>query len=146
MGEWQISRVRVTASIKWSSRVGSSRLKNVQVASRYASTYQSTEVSSSFAHQFGWSKNANFVQLRKKQKYIYRGKYFSFTCDNHHGKVYKFDPFSEKFLWFKKIFLKKSCDNRNLLGVVRKFLCGVVRKFLWKSILKLLVYSSLNIR
>ena len=39
MGEWQISRVRVTASIKWSSRVGSSRLKNYQVASRYASIH-----------------------------------------------------------------------------------------------------------
>ena len=31
MGEWQISRVRVTASIKWSSRVGSSRLKMVKL-------------------------------------------------------------------------------------------------------------------
>ena len=27
MGEWQISRVRVTASIKWSSRVGSKMVK-----------------------------------------------------------------------------------------------------------------------
>ena len=27
MGEWQISRLRVTASIKWSSRVGSKMVK-----------------------------------------------------------------------------------------------------------------------
>ena len=31
MGEWQISRVRVTASIKWSSQVRSSRVKMVKL-------------------------------------------------------------------------------------------------------------------
>ena len=39
MGKWQISGVRVTVSIKWSSQVGSSRLKNGQIASRYASIH-----------------------------------------------------------------------------------------------------------
>ena len=44
MGEWQISRVRVTASIKWSSQVGSSRFKNGQVANRYVSIYYKFQI------------------------------------------------------------------------------------------------------
>ena len=44
MGEWQISQVRVTASIKWSSQVGSSRLKNGQVASIYASIHYKSQI------------------------------------------------------------------------------------------------------
>ena len=39
MNEYQISRVRVTASIKWTSRVESSRLKNGWVRVEYASIY-----------------------------------------------------------------------------------------------------------
>ena len=44
MGKWQISGVRVTVSIKWSSQVGSSRLKNGQVASRYASIHYKSQI------------------------------------------------------------------------------------------------------